>query len=131
MRLAVPTPAESSQATRSFSACTSRNCSASAPGTTRDRQVSPPSVVTVYVPPAALAHTTRSLTGLTAKKRSVVTLVCGVTIGPVLGEDLNVAGVGSKLPEQAMATRATVPAPAAAIERERSIQFSCRSGVEL
>ena len=63
------------------------------------------------------------MTGLTAKKRWVVPLVCGVTVGPELGKLLKVAGVGSKLPEQAMATRATVPAPAAAIERERERWF--------
>src|SRR5688572_11216428 len=97
---------------------------------TLDFHVSPPSVVTAYVPPAALAHTTRSLTGLTAKKRWVVPLVCGVTVGPVPGVLLNVAGVGSKVPEQAMATSATVPVPAAAIESDRSIRFSCRAVVE-
>jgi hypothetical protein len=38
-------------------------------------------VVLAKVPPAALAHTTRSFTGLTAKNRWVVPLVCGVSVG--------------------------------------------------
>ena len=67
------------------------------------------------MPPAALAHTTRSFTGLTAKNRWVVPLTWDVTVGPLLGELRKVAGVGSTLPEQAIASRA------AAIESGRSI----------
>src|SRR6266581_8808760 len=45
---------------------TSRNCSASAPGTTPAFQFLPPSVVTTNVPPRPDAQTTRGFTGLTA-----------------------------------------------------------------
>src|SRR4051812_10251459 len=72
---------ESRYATESLTPSTSRNCSDSAPGTTPDRQVAPPSVVTANVPPRPLAHTTRLFTGLTAIRLCVVPLCCGVSVG--------------------------------------------------
>src|SRR6478609_8035577 len=72
---------ESRYATVSLTPSTSRNCSASAPGTTPDLHVAPPSVVTAKVPPRPLAHTTRLFTGLTAIRLCVVPLACGVNVG--------------------------------------------------
>src|SRR6187551_673741 len=72
---------ESRYATVSLTPSTSRNCSASAPGTTPDLQVAPPSVVTAKVPPRPLAHTTRLFTGLTEIRLCVVPLSCGVSLG--------------------------------------------------
>src|SRR5689334_4892316 len=72
---------ESRYATVSLTPSTSRNCSASAPGTTPDRHVDPPSVVTANVPPRPAAHTTRLFTGLTAIRLLVVPLSCGVSVG--------------------------------------------------
>src|SRR3954454_5283686 len=81
MRESPPLPMESRYATVSLTPSTSRNCSDSAPGTTPDLQVAPPSVVTAKVPPRPLAHTTRLSTGLTAIRLCVVPLSCGVTVG--------------------------------------------------
>src|SRR4051794_4000436 len=72
---------ESRYATVSLTPSTSRNCSDSAPGTTPDLHVPPPSVVTAKVPPRPLAHTTRLFTGLTAIRLCVVPLACGVSVG--------------------------------------------------
>src|SRR3954452_496248 len=81
MRESVPTPAESRYATLSLTPSTSRNCKVSAPGTTREVQCSPPSVVTAKVPPTPLAQTTFALTGLTAWRRLSVPLCWGVSVG--------------------------------------------------
>src|SRR4051794_15673141 len=81
MRESVPTPAESRYATLSLTPSTSRNCNVSAPGTTREVQCSPPSVVRAKVPPTPLAQTTFALTGLTACSRLSVPLCCGVSVG--------------------------------------------------
>src|SRR4051794_4961860 len=81
MRESVPTPAESRYATLSLTPSTSRNCNVSAPGTTREVQCSPPSVVRAKVPPTPLAQTTFALTGLTAWSRLSVPLCCGVSVG--------------------------------------------------
>src|SRR4051812_20973342 len=72
---------ESRYATVALTPSTSRNCSDSAPGTTPDVHVAPPSVVTVKVPPRPLAHTTRLFTGLTAMRLCAVPLSCGVSVG--------------------------------------------------
>src|SRR4051812_6418346 len=72
---------ESRYATVSLTPSTSRNCSDSAPGTTPDLHVAPPSVVTANVPPRPLAQTTRLFTGLTAIRLCVVPLSCGVSVG--------------------------------------------------
>src|SRR5215813_5628139 len=69
-------------ATFSLTASTSRNCTISAPDTTPERQVFPPSVVTAKVPNRPLAHTTREFSALTAMRPAVVPLDCGVTFGP-------------------------------------------------
>src|SRR4051812_21847373 len=71
---------ESRYATVSLTPSTSRNCSDSAPGTTPDLHVAPPSVVTAKVPPRPLAQTTRLFTGLTAISDCVVPLFCGVSV---------------------------------------------------
>src|SRR5215472_6771441 len=68
-------------ATLSLTPCTSRNCRFSAPGTTAAFQVSPPSVVTTYVPPVPAAQTTREFTGLTEISNCVVPLCCRVSFG--------------------------------------------------
>src|SRR3954453_15928993 len=81
MRELPPLPMESRYATVSLTPSTSRNCSDSAPGTTPDLHVAPPSVVTAKVPPRPLAHTTRLLPGLTAIRPCVVPLSCGVSVG--------------------------------------------------
>src|SRR5207248_10029612 len=60
---------------------TSRNCSASAPGTTPAFHVCPPSVVTVNVPARPHAHTTCGFTGHTAIRPLVVPLFWGVSVG--------------------------------------------------
>src|SRR5580698_3474552 len=52
-------------------------------GTTPDRHVLPPSVVTTYVLPVPTAQTVFSSTGLTAISKAVVLLFCGVSVGPV------------------------------------------------
>src|SRR3954467_4927846 len=72
---------ESRYATVSLTPSTSRNCSDSAPGTTLDLHVAPPSVVTAKVPPRPLAHTTRLSTALTAIRLCVVPLSCIVSVG--------------------------------------------------
>src|SRR5262249_61119999 len=69
-------------ATFSLTAWTSRNCTISAPGTTPERQVLPPSLVTTKVPKRPLAQTTREFFALTAMSPEVVPLVCGGTFGP-------------------------------------------------
>src|SRR5256885_7762575 len=81
MRDASPLPAARRYATVALMPSTSRNCSVSAPGTMPARQCAPPSVVTAYVPPTPLAHTTRGETGLIACSRFVVPLCCGVRVG--------------------------------------------------
>src|SRR5689334_22230650 len=65
-----------------LTASTSRNWSESAPGTTPDRQVLPPSTVLRKVPLAPLAQTICSFTGLTEINRLVVPLTCWVSVGP-------------------------------------------------
>src|SRR3954464_11263520 len=74
-------PVDIRYATLALKACTSRNCKASAPGTTPAFQVSPPSVVTVNVPLQPDAHTTCGFTGETAMRPLVVPLSCGVSVG--------------------------------------------------
>src|SRR6187200_2401414 len=81
MRESVPPPDARRYATSALTPSTSRNCSVSAPGTTCDSQCAPPSVVRAYVPPTPLAQTTCELTGLTACRRFVVPLTCGVSVG--------------------------------------------------
>src|SRR3954452_1986508 len=83
MRESVPLPMESRYATLSLIPWTSRNGSASAPGTTPACQCLPPSVVTTNVPPLPLAHTTFEFTGLRPIRDAVVPLLCGVNVGPV------------------------------------------------
>src|SRR5437588_2408322 len=120
MRLAAPLPADIRYATLSLTPCTSRNWSVSAPRTCRDIQVVPPSVVRANVPPAAPAHTTLSLTGLTAKNRKVVPLSCGVTVGepPDCGDWRAKSGTGAMRSEQAKTAAAAANA-VARIERVR------------
>src|SRR5690348_11391742 len=84
MRESVPLPIESRYASLALTPSTSRNCSASAPGTTPERQVSPPSVVTAKVPPTPLTQATFWLTAFTPIRRAVVPLACGVRVGPLL-----------------------------------------------
>jgi hypothetical protein len=106
---------------------TSRNCNASAPGTTRERQVAPPSVVRAKVPPRPLAQTTRSLTGLMACRRLAVPLCWGVSVGvrgalssapcDAVGDAV---GAGSTLPFEQPASAAPPVASAAARDRETS-----------
>src|ERR1700736_1308066 len=72
---------DSRYATVALTPCTSRNCSASAPGTTPAFHDSPPSVVTVNLPPRPAAQTTRGLTGLIAISPLLVPLDCGVNVG--------------------------------------------------
>src|SRR3954471_22859156 len=72
---------DSRYATVSLTPSTSRNCNDSAPGTTPDLQVAPPSVVRANVPPRPLAQTTRLFTGLTAISPCVVPLPWGVSVG--------------------------------------------------
>ena len=74
-------PIDIKYATLALKASTSRNCKASAPGTTPAFQVSPPSVVTVNVPLRPDAQTTRGFTGDTAIRPLVVPLSCGVSVG--------------------------------------------------
>src|SRR4051812_35075887 len=81
MREADPVPDASRYATLSLTPWTSRNWSVSAPATTPVCQVLPPSVVTANLPSSPLAQTTRASTGLTACRRLVVPLVCGVSTG--------------------------------------------------
>src|SRR5438094_4415015 len=120
MRLAAPLPADIRYATFSLTPCTSRNWSVPAPGTCRDIQVVPPSVVRANIPPAALAHTTLSLTGLTAKNRKVVPVSCGVMVGELLDcrDMLAKSGTGAMRSEHAK-TAAAVARGVARIERVR------------
>src|ERR671918_3133322 len=112
MRERSPGPAASRYATASLTPSTSRNSRLSAPGTTPLRQVSPPSMVTAYVPPTPLVQTIRLLTGLMAWRRLVVPLRCGVRVGTLSGE-VSPARAADALcaPEQ--------PAPANARRRQR------------
>src|SRR5215471_13084087 len=77
----VLSPMDIRYATLSLTPCTSRNCSFSAPGMTAALQVSPPSVVTTYVPPVPAAQTMREFTGLTEISNWLVPLCCGVSLG--------------------------------------------------
>src|SRR3954452_16300403 len=115
MRESLPVPIDSRYATVSLTPSTSRNCSASAPGTTPDRHVAPPFVVTAKVPPRPLAHTTRLFTGLTAIRPCVVPLSCGVSVGGC-SEDRVVAEL-CVAPASAMATTVQRPVRRNAEER--------------
>src|SRR5687768_9576860 len=81
MRESGPTPMERRYASVSLMPSSSRNWSASGPGTTPHRQVSAWSVVTAKVPAEPASQTAFWLTGLTAMKRAVVPLCCGVRTG--------------------------------------------------
>src|SRR2546423_489572 len=95
---------DSTYATLSLTPSTSRNCSASAPGTTPDLQVAPPSVVTVNVPPRPLAQTTCLFTGLTAISPCAVPLFCGVSVG---WRGACLAGVAAAAPAPTTSATAT------------------------
>src|SRR5689334_5978216 len=111
MRLSVPEPADMRNATRALIPSTSRNWSVSAPATTRETQVRPPSSVLAKVPPAALAHTTFASTGLTAKKRLVVPDVCGVTVGAraTRTSAVDAAGGAERCSGEQASAAATIP----------------------
>src|SRR5439155_20566466 len=104
----------------SLTPCTSRNWSVPAPGTCRNIHVVPPSVLRATIPPAALAHTTLSLTGLTAKNRKVVPVSCGVTVGELADcrDMLAKSGTGAMRSEHAK-TAAAAARWVARIERVR------------
>jgi hypothetical protein len=88
-------------------------------------------VVTANVPPEALAHTTRALTGLTAKNRWVVPLCCSVRVGPwgegsdfrlvAPGESEKVPDDGAAASEQAREMPAARPVTMVTIEKGRSM----------
>src|SRR6266511_3543384 len=120
MRLSEPPPADIRYATVSLTPCTSRNWSASAPATCRDIHVVPPSVVRANIPPAAPAHATLSLAGLTAKNRKVVPVSCGVMVGELLDcrDSLAKSGTGAMGSEHAK-TAAAAAREVARIERAR------------
>src|SRR3990170_5777949 len=106
MRDRSPGPAASRYAMAWLTPSTSRNSRLSAPGTTPLRQVSPPSVVTAYVPPTPLAQAVRSLTGLMAWRRFVVPLSCGVRVGAETAKATGSVGLQDAL-EQLAATKAS------------------------
>src|SRR3990167_2616929 len=70
-------PMESTYATASLIASTSRKSSFSAPATGRTCHVAPPSVVRTTVPRLPLAQAIRSETALTPRNRAVTPLDCG------------------------------------------------------
>src|SRR5690606_13108656 len=82
MRLAVPLPALMRYAVFSSTPCTSRNSRLSAPATTPLRQLAPPLVVTVKLPPVPEAQTIFSLTALTACSRPGTFDFCSCRLAP-------------------------------------------------
>src|SRR4051794_25251868 len=71
----------STYAERSLTASISRKSRASVPGIARRVHVAPPSALLTIVPPAPLAHTTRSLAALAPHSRASTPLVCGIHRG--------------------------------------------------
>src|SRR5712671_4107621 len=132
MRESVPTPAESRYATLSLTPSTSRNCSGAkggwsclAPGTTRDRQCAPPSVVRAKVPPTPLAQTTLALTGLTACNRLSVPLCCGVSVGAAARCSSELADVEPLLLADSSPAQPGIAAMAAANKAAETSRRSC------